>query len=209
MPEMQTPPRKGGVAVATENQSDSRTAYTEASLPLQDIFDSLPLPAGRVLRWLLERGVAFDTLYMVKGGWVRFHRDGTRFDLDPNGEHALIFRCEDRGETIDLAAWCDNKLATWRHAAFALGDLDQCFNPAVWFDGGGLRIHAGPLDWLRAGGAGIVILRSELCWAHLRHVPRVICADERMAEKVHRWTEPPRRTLKIFVQGTAEKEIAA
>jgi hypothetical protein len=71
---------------------------------------------------------------------------------------------------IDLAAWSarDNKLSTWRNTAFCIGDVDQCFNPATWFGGGGLRIHAGPLDWLRAGGDGIIILKPKLCWAHLQ-----------------------------------------
>ena len=177
---------------------------------LGDIFSWLPLPSGKTLRWLLDQGVPFDTLYMAKGAWVRFDSSGT-FDFDPDGEPAGIFACEDRGETIDLAAWSarDNKLATWRHTAFALGDVDECFNPATWFDGEGLHVHASPLDWLRARAAGIVILNFNLCWAYLRHVPRVICPNDITAALVHKHTRAPRCTIKIFVQSNFREGIAA
>jgi hypothetical protein len=175
---------------------------------LQDF--SCGTPTGKELLWLHQRGVSMAALtrpWIIGADRVRF--DGKAgFDFDAAGDRALIFRCEDLGETIDLAAWSDNRLATWRQTAFCLGDVDQCFNPATWFGDDGLRIHADPLDWLRARRAGIVILKPELCWAYLRNVPRVICQNEIIAARVHKHARPPRCTTKIFV-AIAEKEIAA
>lgn len=200
-------PSSGGVAVATEIECDSRIAYTEARLPLQDIFNELPLPTGKTLQWLLDQGVPFDTLYMAKGALVRFN--GITFDFDTQGVPVVVFRCEDCGETIDLAAWSarDHRLATWRHAAFALGDVEQCFNPATWFDGGGLRIHADPLEWLQAGCNGIVVLEPRACWAHLRHVPRVICADIETGDFVKRWNKPPQHKTEILIAVDIEQGL--
>ena len=176
---------------------------------LQEIFSWLPLPGGRALRWLLDQGVPFHSLNAVKGAWVKF--DGTIFDFDADGERVLILRCDDRGETIDLAAWSarGDKLATWRSSAFCLGDVDQCFNPATWFAGGGLRVHRGPLEWLCADRDGIVILRPAFCWGHLRHVPRVICADTMQAEWVKRQMRPPKILTELFVEANVAEEIAA
>jgi hypothetical protein len=207
------PPENANAVRARDGAAETKWKLTPLStasdFSLQDVFDWLPLPSGKALRWLLDRGAPFDSLYTVKAAWVRF--DGAGFDFEPGGDPALIFKCEDRGETIDLAAWSarTNKLATWRHAAFALGDVDQCFNPATWFDGGGLHIHADPLDWLRAGQAGIVILKPELCWGHLRHVPRVICSNDITAGLVHKHTRAPRCSTKIFVQAISKEGIAA
>jgi hypothetical protein len=170
-------------------------------MTLQDVFGSLPLPSGRVLRWLLGQGVPFDSLYGVKAAWVTF--DGAGFDFDPvmTGSPVLIFRCADNGDTPDLCAWSirHNKLATWRGAGFCIGDVGQCFNPATYFDGG-LRIHRGPLDWLRAGCEGIVILQPKLCYPYLKNARRVICTDETVANLVHKHNRPRRSTTRIFIQ---------
>jgi hypothetical protein len=178
-------------------------------MTLQDVFGSLPLPSGRVLRWLLGQGVPFDSLYGVKAAWVTF--DGAGFDFDPvmTGSPVLIFRCADNGHTPDICAWSirHNKLATWRGAGFCIGDVDQCFNPATWFAGGGLRVHRTPLDWLKAGCDGIMILRPELCHAYLRHVPRVICADVGHGDSVNRWTQPPKLKTKFFIEMDIEQGI--
>jgi hypothetical protein len=189
---------------------------------MKDLLDGLPLPSGKSLQWLLEQGVPFDALYALRSAWVNFDGDTFNFDPECSDDPVLLFGCEDRGEVIDLAAWSarENTFATWRSTAFCLGDLDQCFNPATWFDGDGLHIHRTPLDWLKAGRDGIVILNPKLCWAYLRNVPRAICADIEHGEEVKRWIKPPRRPqTKIFIKTTSvdtdvdtnivEKELAA
>jgi hypothetical protein len=178
---------------------------------MTDLLSWLPLPSGKSLRWLLSQGVLFDTLYALRSAWVKF--DGNTFDFDPecSEDPILIFGCEDRGEVIDLAVWSarENRLATWRSTAFCVGDVDQCFNPATWFNGDGLCIHRSPLDWLRADRKGIVILKPKLCWAHLRHVPRVICADVQHGDLVKRWIKPPQSQTEIFIETNIVEGIAA
>jgi hypothetical protein len=181
---------------------------------LTELFNALPLPSGKSLRWLLDQGVGFDALYKVKRGWVQFDDRGG-FDFDPgmSGDPVMILKATDADETIDLVAWSarDHKVATWRHHAFALGDVDQCFNPATWFDGDALKIHAGPLSWLKADGNGITILQPRFVHAYLRNVPRLICSNELVAAMVHKRLRPPRSATKIFVEPEhiAKKEIAA
>jgi hypothetical protein len=168
---------------------------------LADLFNELPLPSGKALRWLLAEDVPFDSLYEVRGAWVRFYRDGG-FELDADGDPALIFRCTDCGDdVIDLAAWSasEGKLASWLGVAFCIGDLDQCFNPAAQF-GDGLHVHINPMGWLRVGGDGIVVLRPELAWTYLRNVPRLICETTEQGDQVKRWLKPPAAEAQIFVE---------
>jgi hypothetical protein len=184
---------------------------------LAELFNALPLPSGKSLRWLLDQGVAFDTLYKVKSGWVIFDDRGS-FDLDPamTGDPVMIMQATDADAAdavIDLVAWSarDHKVATWRRVAFALGDVSQCFNPASRFCGDALRIHASPLDWLKADGDGLMILQPRFVHTYLRFVPRVVCPDETVAALVYKHLQPPRCTTRIFVEPThiAEKELAA
>ena len=59
-------------------------------MTLQDAFDLLPLPNGKVLRWLLDQGVPFDALYNVKSAWVAFDDAGfdfrSRYDRRPGSD---------------------------------------------------------------------------------------------------------------------------
>ena len=174
----------------------------------------LAVPSGRSLRWLLDQGVAFDTLYKVKSGWVIFDDRGG-FDFDPgvNGDPVMVMEATDADAVFDLVAWSarDHKVATWRRTAFCLGDADQIFNPASRFDGDALRIHASPLDWLRADAEGLMILQPRFVYAYLRNVPRVIVSNEIVAAMVHKHLQPPRCPTRIFVEPThiAQKELAA
>jgi hypothetical protein len=59
---------------------------------------------------------------------------------------------------------------------------------------------------MQAGCDGIVVLDWRGAYGHLRHVPRVICGDEETAAKVHQWTRPARRSVKIFVQGISHSK---
>jgi hypothetical protein len=183
------------------------TITTTATRDLAATHREWGLPDDSAIRWLLEQGIADTTLtepYPIGAARVLFH-DGGTFDVDAGGQRALTFRATDCGEPVDLVAWQPRTghLASWRGAAFCLGDVDQCFNPATWFDGDGLRLHRDPLDWLRAGRDGIVILKPKLCWAHLRNVPRVICADIEHGEAVKRWIKPPRPQTKILIETTS------
>ena len=56
------------------NQLDS-----QPTAGLQEIFSWLPLPGGRALRWLLDQGVPFDSLYCSQRGMGEVRRHHLRF----------------------------------------------------------------------------------------------------------------------------------
>jgi hypothetical protein len=113
----------------------------------------------------------------------------------------LIFRAEDCDEVIDLIAWQPRtgQLASWRGQAFCLGDVDDAFNPAIYFASGVLRLHKTPLQWLLAGRDGIVIVRKDLAHAYLATCQRVAVSEARFAHTVARWLQPPKPTVEIFL----------
>jgi hypothetical protein len=128
-------------------------------------------PEQHEFDWLRSQGVseeALDEYPHIGAAYVQF--DGSHFEEAEGRRRALTFVIYDCGEFIDFAAWQPQtgELATWRGAGFAIGQ-DQIFNPATYFDGGDLRVHADPLAWLKADREGIVIVKPELTYAYLRN----------------------------------------
>jgi hypothetical protein len=174
-------------------------------------WQGLAYPTTAELEWLFAHGVAPDVMaepWPIRSARVVFD-DLHGFDFNRDGEPALIFKAEDRGEEIGLIAWelSTGKFASWDGNTFCLSDLDQLDNPAIYFSGGSLQIHADPLDWLRANREGIVILRPDLTYAYLRHCPRLVFADQRHAERVWNWIQPPMPTAELLVE--VREELAA
>jgi hypothetical protein len=175
---------------------------------IASVHRSLPFPTDDELRWLLSQGVeeaAMSHPWIIRGGMVQF--DDDTFEFVSTGVQAIIFRTEDCGETIDLVAWHSRtgRLASWRGVTFCLGDLEQLFNPATWFMGDALRLHQSPLDWLRSGRDGIVILRPGMAHAYLAQCPRLVCADAAYARRVERWLERPKLSTEILVEVSVER----
>ena len=168
--------------------------------PLSAEHRSWGFPNDDELLWLLDQGVSDKVLWPISGATVRF--DEATFDLDYEGERALTFRAEDRGEVIDLIAWQPrtNKLASWRGQAFCLGDMDDILNPATHFAGGALRVHATPLDWLLADREGIVIVRPDLAPAYLANCRRLSCLSQAHARQVEKWVQPRKPSVEILVE---------
>jgi hypothetical protein len=178
-----------------------------ANKSLPAVHRSWGFPTDDELQWLLHQGVNESALWPISGAPVRF--DGNTFDLDPDGERVLTFRCHDCEGIIDLAAWQPQtgRLASWRGVAFCLGDVNEVFNPATYFAGGALLVHETPLQWLLAEREGIVILRPDLAHAYLANCKRLACSDPAHACLVKRWLQPPKPTVEIFV-AVAEVVVA-
>ena len=174
---------------------------------LASVHRSWGFPTDDELLWLLDQGLNENALWPISGVTVRFDRN--TFGLDDTGERALTFRAEDSGEVIDLIAWQPRTgaLASWRGQAFCLGDLDEIYNPATYFMDGALRVHASPLEWLRANREGIVILRPDFTYAHLRFCQRILCDDPAHAEDVEFWLRAPEPTVKILVAEKVEGDL--
>jgi hypothetical protein len=127
-------------------------------------------------KWLLDQGVPSPVLvpladlplirgFRGKDGW---------FDEDESGDGFLAF-----DEPDDTVFWCPKtgELATWHGRAFALGQ-DNIINAGTYAFDGYLATHADPLDWLRDGRRGIVVLNWRLAFDMLRDVPRIAVSEE-------------------------------
>jgi hypothetical protein len=182
-------------ALHSENQS------------LSSIHRGWGFPTDDELLWLLDQGIDENALWPLSGAIVHF--DAGRFELNNDGQRALIFRAEDRAEVIDLIAWQPRigALASWRGQAFCLGDVDNIFNPATYFAGDALRVHATPLDWLLANRDGIVIVRPDLAPAYLAHCRRIRCSSKAHALQVEKWVRPRKPSAEILVE--VEERAAA
>ncbi len=179
---------------------------------MKDTFNALPFPKDREIEWLLNQGISDDALTLpwpIRGSAVRFERGGV-FDFDAEGDRAIIFHAEGRGECADLIAWSakSGRIGSWRNAAFCLGDLDDCFNPGSWALGGGLYLHENPLAWLKANRDGITIIRPDLTYAMLRHVPRIVFADAAYGRQVRQWLVPPKPSVEFLVAVQEERRAA-
>jgi len=162
-------------------------------------FQKLDIPSDAEVAWLLKQGATPESMvrpWCIRSAWVRLER-GPRFALSAPGEadsqRALIFRCDDRGEPVDLAAWQPRTggLGLLTGAGFCIGDLDQCFNPATFFMGGALRIHRWPLAWLAAEREGIVVIDASKAHAILRGASAIECEGAALAKALRKWVAPP------------------
>lgn len=114
---MRTAPIGGAVAESKSGryygQPPVGTPVRSAQAPsLAELHRSLRFPADDQLRWLLDQNIDCDAMALpwpIRGATVCF--DGTAFDFERAGgagEHAIIFRAEDRGPAIDLIAYAAN-----------------------------------------------------------------------------------------------------
>ena len=95
----------------------------------------------------------------------RFNGSGF-FEFDNSAGLAVIFEvlAEDDETVIDLCSFdvaCPNIFGTALGAAAILG-ATNITNPSTWAFGQHLKIHRAPLDWLKDGCRGAVILNHHL-----------------------------------------------
>ncbi|MCG8561116.1 MAG: hypothetical protein MI824_15065 [Hyphomicrobiales bacterium] len=161
-------------------------------------------PTQVELDWLQSQGVSRKALVLpwpIGACLARLDAKTKNFDPDDAGERAITILVDDEGEPIDIAAWWPRtgKVASCLGTAFAIGQ-GAILNPATYFSGGALHVHEGPLDWLRGGRRGIVILRPELAHAYLGRRERLSFDTPKHAERVSSWLQPPRPTAKLFIR---------
>ncbi|MBB4478441.1 hypothetical protein [Rhizobium etli] len=110
-----------------------------------------------------------------------------RFEPDPSGPSWFVFV-----EAEDLVFWRPGtgELATWHGRAFAVNEsaIDAASTFALGFS---LNVFESPLDWLRAGRDGIIVLNWRFAFDKLRHCPRVAIAES-LVPMYDRFMQPPR-----------------
>ena len=184
---------KPGLPLDYPNERELRWLLLRHDVPDTALMQPGPVRAGHVRFLASKRSLSFSTSLNSKASSINALRV---FDFDEAGERALVFI-----EDHDLIAWQPRtgQLATWRGVAFALGEA-AIWNPASWFMGGGLKVHRTPLEWLKDDRGGICIVRRELTYAMLKHVPRLVFADAPHARQVKRWLQPPLPRTEIMVE---------
>ena len=153
--------------------------------------------------WLAKRGVSFKSLM---GDWPIGATNATfdghgHFSITTDGERVLTFVTFNAGVPIDVIAWRPRtgQTASYSGAATFLGDQDDVVNPATWFDGGDLLIHASPLEWLQAERLGLVVIDYKMAGALVRSVQSVFCEDIEVAKKLRRAVRAASKpTVKIY-----------
>lgn len=175
---------------------------------------ALDLLSDIEIGWLLDQDVSPAAMLEptpIRAANVTF-LDRNTFDFDESGIRAFVFKELD---SDDLVAWrpaskrLPDRLATWRGVAFALGQ-DAIWNPASYFMGSALRVHADPLAWLKADRDGVCIVQAQLTYANLRHARGLSFADPVYRRLVKRWLEPPRTRPELFIEVIEQvEELAA
>ena len=125
--------------------------------------------------WLRRQGVSETAIiadWPVNAANVVF--DGNRFDIvapAAGGQKAVTILIEDTHQALDIGAWAPSTGQTglWLGTGFAANQSD-IWNPAKTAFNGCLKVHATPLEWLKADRDGIVIFDFAKCYAYLRNV---------------------------------------
>lgn len=136
---------------------------------------TLTTPSQRELDWLLAQGVSVMSMVrpcpmMIAKGTIA--ADGL-FEHADEGDRWLAFQ-----EAEDIVFWQPRLCATtsWCGRAFAVGE-DVIDDPATYAFDCALNIFASPLDWLRAGRDGIVVLDWPRAFDQRRDAPRIAIAE--------------------------------
>ena len=175
-----------------------------------DLQQELDAAAARVtqlhLNRLLQLGVSRDAIANLGRDQIPFGVAGVTDDGDglyqPGGSiPSIVQPIYDLNGLVDLVAWRSSNPMRWRLRT-GLGWLlgAQACLYGGW-EPGVLTLHASPLDWLRAGCTGGVIVD----WSSgdidtLRSFDTIYCADPRQAELLDRcFRRPaPRPTLALL-----------
>jgi hypothetical protein len=163
-------------------------------IPLPDI-DGYPSIEIDGYRRLFRAGVPVRTLMNlapIRKALGTVAPDG-RFEEDPGGQTFLVFP-----EAEDAVYWQpqSGKLATWNGRAFALGE-DAIYNAETYAFDCHLNIFPDPLEWLRDGCDGIVVLDWSRAFDTLRDCPRIAVQESVVFQ--YRKHMKPARLPKLFV----------
>jgi hypothetical protein len=135
-------------------------------------FTAHPSLTERECRELERQGVSTQAFEHVRAGYV-VRVGATDFELEQHTdrgkpERAYLFLIVDaHGAPLDIVAWQPAVcwLGTWRNLAWALNQ-DSIYRPRL-DEHGALKVHPTPLEWLRDGCRGIVLIRPSLAAAYL------------------------------------------
>lgn len=141
--------------------------------------------------------------------WVNAHRfefaQLCRSCGSGEGEPAFITPIHDsEGCLVDLVAWDlqGKRLGTWLGFGWALGQR-SVLHPRL---SKGLPVHRTPLNWMRAGAKGIVILNTRLAHSYLVDAGPLIAEDAKHRLELAAALAQPLPRILVASAATASKE---
>jgi len=180
---------------------------------------------------LLAAGVsASDIIHHRMVGTARIRTDGQLWESDEAGKQAFITpvrihpaaaawdiespdpqRVARNGEILDLVAWHPsrpNSFALRRGDAMVLGSHERRLSDE---DPGILRVHRGPLEWLKSGVDGIVLMTRDEAEQRrlLLGVERIRADDWKHAEELRRVMRSYQATPVIDHHAVERHELSA
>jgi len=112
---------------------------------------------------------------------------------------------------IDIVGWMpDDPAKFWLHTgvAWALGS-DQA-RIASWGNSGPLRVHRSPVDWLRSGCRGTVVIDQKTNGPdRLGRVKHLIASNRQHAQRLKKWTTPAQAKLPRISYSVAGRRAAS
>lgn len=151
------------------------TTQQPVCAPSPSAIDTYPIISFDRFRWLHRSGVPIRVLVDIapwRYATGRRAPDGI-FEPGDDGTDFIVL-----AEAADLVFWSPRtgEIATAANRAFALGE-DAIDAAATYALGESLNIFADPLDWLRAGCSGCVVIDWRQAFDRLRHCPKVAVAE--------------------------------
>jgi hypothetical protein len=176
-------------------------------------FLSHPSLTERERRELERQGASVEALNRIRAGGI-VHTGRDTFELQQQIEYgrpsrAFLFLVSDiGGAPADVVGWqpATGWLGTWRGLAWALGQ-ESVYRPRL-DEHRALKVHPTPLEWLRDGCRGIVLLRASLAAAFLCDAGPLLVDDAEFGAELRASLTPPAPRILVAVAGASRRSVA-
>jgi hypothetical protein len=173
------------------------------------------------IAWLKAQGVPAGTLYPRSNIDGRVKPRVGLANIEPlgggfyqraeHGKRAFIMPASGSCDSpTDLIAWCRDEPGQWWRRLGAADLLNETAIEIAEAMSEPLTVHVTPLDWLRGGGRGVVVLdwRANLR-AGFSGVRRILAADHATAQRLNKALRSPPDQWEIRVRQEAHNGRAA
>jgi hypothetical protein len=176
------------------------------------VYCSHPSLTDRECRELERQGVPAEACERVRGGYIV--RCGSQFELEQHANHgrperAFLFLVGDvQGAPADIVGWqpATSWLGTWRGLAWALGQ-ESVYRPRL-DEHAALKVHPTPLEWLRDGCRGIVLLRAHLAAAFLCDAGPLLVDDAEFGAELRASLTRPAPRILVATPSASRRDVA-
>lgn len=172
-------------------------------------------PTPELHNYLREHGLKHEEILAYAGVIAvclcQIEQGSGRFEFDRDGVPAVVIEAyaENAQTVLDLVAWptyAPERFATYMgdDAGADMLGIPSMRNPATYANGGALRVHRTPHNWLKAGCRGCVSLNPLWTNHWLSRVPgRLLAEDLEHAQELRRLLRASAVSQRIYVPRAA------